>query len=71
MGKSEFHHYIREVLELKEEYKDEIEILLGVELDFFPEHVELYRKQYAQYPLDYIIGSVHYVDGINIFEKGR
>lgn len=71
MGKSEFPHYIEEVLELKQAYKDRIEILLGVESDFFPEHIELYRKQYVQYPFDYIIGSVHFVEGMNIFDKGR
>lgn len=71
MAKAEFQHYVREVLDLKKEYKDKIEVLLGVESDFFPEHIEIYRKQYAQYPFDYIIGSVHYVNGINIFEKGR
>lgn len=71
MAKSEFHHYIQEVLKLKEEYKDKIDVLLGVESDFFPEHIDLYRAEYKKYPFDYIIGSVHYVDGINIFEKGR
>ena len=71
MAKSEFKHYVDEVLQLKEEYKDRIEILLGVESDFFPEHIEVYREQYKKYPFDYIIGSVHFVDGVNIFKKGR
>ena len=71
MAKSEFKHYVEEVLALKEEYKDQIEILLGVESDFFPEYCHLYKAEYAKYPFDYIIGSVHYVDDINIFQKGR
>lgn len=71
MAKSEFRDYVREVLDLKEAYKDKIEVLLGVESDFFPQHVDLYRRQYEPYPFDYIIGSVHYVDEINIFKKGR
>lgn len=33
--------------------------------------MEAYREQYNQYPFDYIIGSVHYVDGINLFKKDR
>ncbi|MEY9866782.1 histidinol-phosphatase (PHP family) [Peribacillus sp. B2I2] len=71
MSKSQFPEYVSEVLQLKEEYKGKIEVLLGVESDFFPEHVENYRSYYERYPFDYIIGSVHHVDGISIFKKDR
>lgn len=36
MAKSHFPQYIKEVLQLKEEYQGKIEVLLGVESDFFP-----------------------------------
>ncbi|MEW9672255.1 histidinol-phosphatase [Ammoniphilus sp. 3BR4] len=71
MGKSQFPEYINEVLQLKQLYREKIEVLLGVESDFLPEHVESYRRHYDSYPFDYIIGSVHHVDGINIFKKDR
>ncbi|MCJ7842661.1 histidinol-phosphatase [Lederbergia sp. NSJ-179] len=71
MAKSGFGDYVKEVLSLKEEYKGKIDVLLGVESDFFPEHIELYRRQYEQYPFDYIIGSVHHVDRVNIFDRNR
>jgi histidinol-phosphatase (PHP family) len=71
MAKSEFPAYIKEVLSLKEEYKNRIEVLLGVESDFFPKHGEVYRKVYEQYPFDYIIGSVHAVGGVSIFNRNR
>lgn len=71
MRKSEFAEYVEEVLALKKEYEDKIAVLLGVESDFFPEHMKHYQTQYQQYPFDYIIGSVHYVDGISIFNKNR
>ncbi|TBL81893.1 histidinol-phosphatase [Paenibacillus thalictri] len=71
MAISEFPRYIEEVLRLKEEYKGKIDVLLGVESDFFPEHAETYRKVYEQYPFDYIIGSVHFVGGVSIFNKNR
>lgn len=71
MAKSEFPRYVQEVLTLKEEYKEKIDVLLGVESDFFPEYWKLYREEYAKYPFDYIIGSVHFVDGINIFKRDR
>ncbi len=71
MAKSQFVPYIEEVLHLKEKYQDKIHVLLGMESDFFPDHINLYRNQYSQYPFDYIIGSVHYVRDVNIFKKGR
>lgn len=71
MGKSEFPAYIAEVLRLKEEYRDKITVLLGVESDFFPEHAAVYRSVYAQYPFDYIIGSVHVSGGRSIFDRTR
>ena len=71
MAKSEFPAYIQEVLTLKEEYKDRIEVLLGVESDFFAKHAEVYRSVYEQYPFDYIIGSIHAVEGVSIFNRNR
>ncbi len=71
MKKSEFQAYVEEVGRLKEKYKDRIHVLLGVESDFFAEHISHYEMQYKKYQFDYIIGSVHFVDGINIFQRGR
>lgn len=45
--------YRREVLTLREEYRGQIDVLLGIELDTFSER--------PRYPYDYVIGSVHYV----------
>ncbi|WP_241993970.1 histidinol-phosphatase [Mesobacillus foraminis] len=71
MAKSEFPLYVKEVLELKQAYSGKIEVLLGIESDFFPEHVDKYRTCFERYPFDYIIGSVHQVDGVSIFNKRR
>src|SRR5690625_5610559 len=37
MANSELSHYIKEVLHLKEKYKDKIHVLLGLESDYFPD----------------------------------
>lgn len=71
MARSEFPTYINEVLELKKQYKDDIDVLLGVESDFFPEYLTYYRNELAKYPFDYIIGSVHSVKDVSIFNKNR
>jgi len=71
MARSEFPNYIAEVLRLKEKYRDRIEVLLGVESDFYPDQIELYRTSYLPYPFDYIIGSVHQTRGVSIFNRNR
>lgn len=71
MARSQFTAYIDEVLELKQQYAGKIEVLLGVESDYYPEHIQLYADTYNQYPLDYIIGSVHQSGGVSIFNRNR
>lgn len=71
MAKSQFPEYVKEVLELKHSYAGKIDVLLGIEADFFPDQVENYRPYFERYPFDYIIGSVHHVDGVSIFKRGR
>ncbi|MOA12012.1 histidinol-phosphatase [compost metagenome] len=42
-----------------------------MESDFFPEHVDSYRQAYEGVPFDYLIGSVHQVSGVSIFNRNR
>ncbi|WP_100407876.1 histidinol-phosphatase [Bacillus solitudinis] len=71
MSKQELTRYVEEVLRLKEAYKGKIDVLLGIESDFFLEHIDVYRNNLTKHPFDYVIGSVHFVGDSNIFEKGR
>lgn len=71
MARSAFPDYVEEVLRLKAKYEGRIEVLLGVESDFFPEEIEIYRRAYEPYPFDYIIGSVHRTRGVSIFNRNR
>ena len=43
---------------------------IGLEVDYFPESVELLRERLEAYPFDYVIGSVHFVDEFPI-DKDR
>ena len=51
--------YMKEVLHVKELYKDKIEILLGFEVDYFPNKMD---KRVLEAKVDYLIGSVHFID---------
>jgi histidinol-phosphatase (PHP family) len=61
MDVSELPDYVREVEELKRAYPDYV--LLGIEADYEPSSFRDIRDMLARYPFDYVIGSVHFVDG--------
>ncbi len=62
MDEAELDDYVNDVLRLRDRYRGQIVVRLGLELDYV-EGLEAYlAKQIADYPWDYIIGSVHYLD---------
>ena len=56
---SDMQAYIDEILQAKERYKGEIEILLGFEVDWLPGHI---HPDVLNANVDYLIGSVHFID---------
>jgi histidinol-phosphatase (PHP family) len=44
----------------------DITVRLGLEVDYFPETIDRVKEQLAPYPFDFLIGSVHFVDGFPI-----
>jgi len=63
--KEEFTEYCKTVRELAKRYEDRIRILLGLEMDFLSNLNSFYRKGIDLSILDYMIGSIHFV---NFFE---
>jgi len=61
MSEGELPIYVAQVTRLREENPD-LTIRLGIEADYIPGQDEALRKLLAGHPLDYIIGSVHYLD---------
>jgi histidinol-phosphatase (PHP family) len=55
----------RQILDLKAEYKNEIQIRYGIEVDYFPGHEEELRDLIDSIPVDYVIGSVHFIGDWN------
>ncbi len=60
MNFNDMQQYENEVKRLKNEYKDKIEILLGYEVDFLPNHMD---KRVLKAKVDYLIGSIHFLNG--------
>lgn len=57
----DFPDYVAEVRRLKEQYKDQIRLFLGLEIDYIPGVSEDFESWMKNTPLDYCIGSVHLV----------
>ncbi|MFQ3549352.1 MAG: histidinol-phosphatase [Armatimonadota bacterium] len=61
--------YVNAVLAIKEKYKDKIDIKLGLEADYFSETVDELKEIISKYNFDYVIGSIHFLDGFNVDES--
>ena len=55
----EMQDYTNDILNLKEKYQNEIEILLGYEVDYLKGHMD---ERVLNANVDYLIGSVHFLD---------
>lgn len=64
-----FERYVEEVRDAASRYR-EITVLLGIEADYVPEHEEQLAALLADWPLDFVIGGVHVVDGFEFSEPG-
>ncbi|MFZ5597833.1 MAG: histidinol-phosphatase HisJ family protein [Bacillota bacterium] len=62
MAEEEFPGYVAQVLRLRDSYRSPA-IRLGVEVDYIPGREEEARRFISAHPFDYVIGSVHYLDG--------
>lgn len=54
-----------QIIELKEKYSSQITVKYGIEMDYFPEMENEIRKAINSLPLDYVIGSVHFIGDWN------
>ena len=71
MAKDELEGYVEEVLSLKARYAGQIAVRLGLESDYVEDMEAFYADVFAQYPFDYVIGSVHMALGASVYDAGR
>ncbi|KAJ6092128.1 hypothetical protein N7467_004097 [Penicillium canescens] len=59
--------YFAEALRLRDQYAQQIEILIGLEIDWIrPESVMLIERSLSRFPFEFFIGSVHHMHEIPI-----
>lgn len=63
MRLDELEGYVDTVLSLKQEYKKEIEIYCGLEMEYFPKYFDKTMAEIDAYPIDYMILGQHFYDG--------
>jgi histidinol-phosphatase (PHP family) len=54
-----------QIFEIREKYSHLITVRYGIELDYFPGREEELARIINSLPLDYVIGSVHFIDNWN------
>lgn len=70
MGQME--DYVDTILRLREEYRSDIEIRLGFEVEYFPSWIEEQLRAMEPYPIEYFLLGQHYLgDGWNSPYSGR
>lgn len=70
MRSEELPRYVSEVLAFAAQSQD-ISVRLGIEADYIPETIDTLKEALALHPFDYVIGSVHFMDGFPIDEHRR
>ncbi len=65
LGMAEWEHdyYIEDVERCRSRYGSDISIRLSTEADFIPGHEQELERILKRYDWDYVIGSVHFLDG--------
>ncbi len=69
---SELDDYLEEVRVVSSKYSEKIKVLVGLEVDYHPEHEDYIAQLLESVEVDYVIGAIHYVyvDGekINVWD---
>lgn len=61
--------YFEEAAMLKEKYRGRAEVRVGIESDYVPGWEDHFRSLWDRDEIDFVIGSVHWVDDWHIFSK--
>lgn len=62
MDMTQLKDYTDTLVKLRDEYKDQIQILIGYEVEYTRKYFEPLLEELKKYPLDFIIQGQHYVE---------
>jgi len=61
MDVSQLSDYVTSLREIKERYKDKLNILIGLECEYFPRYMSWLKEAKEAYGLDYLIFGAHFI----------
>ena len=70
MTLSQFPEYVQDIWRLRNAYPD-MPIRLGIETDFYPGFESFLERLLHDFPVEYVIGSVHFIDRYSIFSEAN
>ena len=59
----QFARYVETARKLQQDYRDRLTLYVGMETEYYPGALDFAKQLKSQYGLDYLVGSVHHVDG--------
>ncbi|MBI2213507.1 MAG: histidinol-phosphatase HisJ family protein [Acidobacteria bacterium] len=63
IAEDQFDVHYAEMLEIREEYRGRIDVRVSVEADYAAGHEETLLSILSRYEFDFVLGSVHFMDG--------
>ena len=57
--------YFETLTQIREEYREKLDVRIGVELGLQPHLGKIYGKLVKEYPFDFVIGSLHLIHGMD------
>ena len=57
--------YFEMLTQIREEYREKLDVRIGVELGLQPHLGKIYGKLVKEYPFDFVIGSLHLIHGMD------
>ena len=64
----EMEEYFKTLVPLREEYRERLDVRIGIEIGLQPHLGERYRDLVQAYPFDYVIGSVHLIRRLDPYD---
>lgn len=62
MRPEETAEYVETLVKLREEYKNDIELYIGFEVEYYPKFFQKFLDLIAPFPIDYLILGQHFLD---------
>ena len=66
MSRTQLPTYVQEILQHQQALAGQLQIRLGLEVDWYPGAEDRIVQTLADYPWDYLIGSVHEINGFTV-----